>query len=157
MRYVGAAVIGFLVAVCSASTALAQKTTGDMTGTIMDGTGAVLPGVTVNAVCTTTNATRTAVSDAQGGFSIPELAVCVYKVSAELPGFKTVSREVQIAVHSVSKDDLRLEVGAQSESITVEGVSPLVDLSDNLNNYVDKDRIDSVPPSGRDLSSLLGG
>src|SRR5260370_30885247 len=150
------AVLGLVGAVCSASMALAQKTTGDMTGTIMDGTGAVLPGVTVNAVCTATNAMRTAVSDAQGGFSIPELAVCVYKVSAELPGFKTVSREVQIAVNSVSKADFRLEVGAQSESITVEGVSPLVDLSDNLNNYVDKDRIDSAPLSGRDFNSLLG-
>jgi outer membrane receptor protein involved in Fe transport len=156
MRYLRTAVLGFLVAACFASTGLAQKTTGDMTGTIMDGTGAVLPGVTVNAVCTATNFTRTAVSDAQGGYSVPELAVCVYKVTAELPGFKTVSRDVQVVVNSVSKADFRLEVGAQSESITVEGVSPLVDLSDNLNNYVDKDRIDSVPLSGRDFNSLLG-
>src|SRR5260370_37485172 len=132
MRYVGAAVIGFLVAVCSASTALAQKTTGDMTGTIMDGTGAVLPGVTVNAVCTATNATRTAVSDAQGGFSIPELAVCVYKVSAELPGFQTAPREVQIARTVLSKAGFRLEFGGRLPSITVEGVSPVVELSATL-------------------------
>ena len=112
--------------------------------------------MTLNAVCTATNATRTAVSDAQGGYSFPELAVCVYKLSAELPGFKTASRDVQVAVNSVSKADFRLEVGAQSESVTVEGVSPLVDLSDKLNNYVDKDRIDSVPLSGRDFNSLLG-
>jgi hypothetical protein len=135
--------------------AFAQKTTGDITGTITDGTGGILPGVTLNAVCTATNATRTTVSDAQGGYSLPELAVCVYKVTADLPGFKTVSREVQVVVNSVSKADFRLEVGAQSESITVEGVSPLIDLSDKLNNNVDKARIDDMPLSGRDFNSLL--
>jgi hypothetical protein len=156
MRHTRTAVLGVLVAVCSASTAVAQKTTGDITGTIMDGTGAVLPGVTVNAVCTATNAARTAVSDAQGGFSIPELAVCVYKVTAELPGFKTVSRDVQVAVNGVSKADFKLEVGAQSETITVEGVSPLVEFSDKLNNNVDTQRITEIPLSGRDFNSLLG-
>src|SRR5262249_10459269 len=64
----------------AASAALAQKTTGDITGTVMDATGAVLPGVTVNAVCAGTNFTRSVTSDAQGGFAIPELPVCVYKV-----------------------------------------------------------------------------
>ena len=70
--------------------ALAQKTTGDMNGTVTDSTGAVLPGVTVTAVCTATNFTRTATTDSQGAFSLPELPVCTYKVTTELPGFKTV-------------------------------------------------------------------
>jgi hypothetical protein len=141
--------------IATASNGFAQKTTGDISGTITDATGGVLPGVTVAAVCTTTNATRTVVTDAQGGFSLPELAVCVYRVQAELAGFKTVAREVQVAVNTVAKVDFRLDVGTQSETVTVQGVSPLVEFSDKLNNYVDKERIEQIPLSGRDFNSLL--
>jgi hypothetical protein len=137
------------------SSALAQKTTGDITGTVTDSTGAVLPGVAVTAVCTATNFTRTATSDAQGGYSLPELPICVYKVTTELQGFKGVTRDVQVAVNSVSKADFKLEVGSQSETITVEGVAPLIEFSDKLNNNVDTQRITEVPLSGRDFNSLL--
>ena len=147
--------VGVITLIATATNGFAQKTTGDISGTITDTTGGVLPGATVTAVCTTTNATRTAVTDTQGGFSLPELAVCVYRVQAELAGFKTVAREVQVAVNAVAKVDFKLEVGAQSETITVEGVSPLVEFSDKLNNNVDKERIDSIPLSGRDFNSLL--
>jgi hypothetical protein len=136
--------------------AAAQKTTGDITGSVSDATGGVLPGVMVTAVCSATGFNRAATTDSQGGFSLPELPVCVYKLTVELPGFKTVSREVQVAVNTVAKADFRLEVGTQSETVIVEGVSPLVEFSDKLNNNVDKARIDQIPLSGRDFNSLLG-
>jgi hypothetical protein len=145
-----------LLSVLLATPAHAQKTTGDITGAVLDSTGAVLPGVTVTARCGDTGATRAATTDQSGGYSIPELAVCVYKVTAEIAGFKTISRDVQVAVNAVAKVDFRLEVGTQSETVTVQGVSPLVEFSDKLNNNVDKDRIDQIPLSGRDFNSLLG-
>src|SRR5437763_847715 len=101
--------------------ALAQKTTGDITGSVVDSTGAVLPGVTVTATCPATNFARTVTTDAQGGFSIPELPICVYKVSAELPGFKTISRDTQVSVNTVTKADFKLEVGTQSDECGVKG------------------------------------
>ncbi len=65
-----------ILLVCGAGvTARAQKITGDITGTVTDTTGAVLPGVVVNAVCPSTNFTRTATTDERGGFSLPELPV----------------------------------------------------------------------------------
>jgi hypothetical protein len=139
----------------TAAAGFAQKTTGDITGSVTDATGGVLPGVTVNAVCGATGFTRATTTDTQGGFSLPDLPICVYKVTAELPGFKTVTRDVQVAVNTVAKSDFRLEVGTQSETVTVEGVSPLVDFSDKLNNNVDTARITEIPLSGRDFNSLL--
>src|SRR5215472_1793591 len=138
-----------------ATGAAAQKTTGDITGSVTDATGGVMPGVNVSAVCSDTGLTRNTTTDAQGGFALPELPVCVYKVTADLQGFKTVTRDVQVAVNTVAKSDFKMEVGTQSETITVEGVSPLVEFSDKLNNNVDKERIDSIPLSGRDFNSLL--
>jgi hypothetical protein len=137
------------------ATSLAQTTTGTITGTITDTTGAVVPGVTVNAACTATNFKRAGTTDSQGGFTIPELPVCVYQVSAEIQGFKTATRDVQVAVNAVAKADFRLEVGAQSELVTVAGVSPLIEFSDKLNSNVDTERIVDIPLSGRDFNSLI--
>src|SRR5947207_874063 len=145
----------WLFPVMLVASALAQQTTGDITGSVVVSTGAVLPGVAVTATCPATNFTRTATSDAQGGFTIPELPICVYKVSAELPGFKTITRDTQVAFNTVTKADCKLEVGTQSETITVEAASPLVEFSDKLNNNVDTERIVEIPLSGRDFNSLL--
>jgi hypothetical protein len=138
-----------------ASYAHAQRTTADITGTVTDTTGAVLPGVSVAAVCTDTNLTRTSVTDAQGSFRLSELPICLYKVTAELSGFKSVSRETPLAANAVARVDFHLEVGAMSETVNVEGVSPLIEFSDKLNNRVDAKRIEEIPLSGRDFNSLL--
>src|SRR5262245_40088239 len=139
--------LGVLLTLASASAVLAQKTTGDITGTVSDATGAILPGATINAVCTDTNLTRTAVSDGQGGFRISELPICLYRVTAELQGFKTISRETPLSANAVAKVDFKLEVGAMSETVTVEGVSPVIEFSDKLNSRVDSARIESIPLS----------
>lgn len=148
--------VAALLALTVTRIASAQRTTGDITGTVTDATGGVLPGVTLTAVCTETNLTRTAVTDSTGGFRLAELPVCVYKLTTELAGFKTVSRDAAVTVNSVAKADFRLEVGTQSETITVEAVSPLVEFSDRLNNRVDTQRVEQIPLSGRDFNSLLG-
>jgi hypothetical protein len=145
----------FLTFLIASTSALAQKTTGDVTGTVSDATGALLPGTTVTAVCSETNLTRVAISDAQGGFRISELPVCLYRITAELQGFKAISRETLINANAVAKVDFHLEVGAMSETVTVEGVSPLIEYSDKLNTRIDNQRIESLPLSGRDFNSLL--
>src|SRR5437870_2773902 len=155
-RWALSALLGVIFIFGTSIGAFAQKTTGDINGTVTDSTGAVLPGVAVTAVCPATNLTRSVTTDAQGSYSLPELPICNYKVTTELQGFKAVTREVQVAVNALSKADFKLEVGAQSETITVEGVSPLVEFSDKLNNNVDTERIGRIPLSGRDFNSLLG-
>src|SRR5262249_27828918 len=138
-----------------AAPAAAQKTTGDIGGTNADSTGAVLPGATVTAVCSATNQTRVATSDAQGGYRLSELPICTYRVTAELQGFKSVSRETPLAANAVAKVDFKLDVGSMSETVTVEGVSPVIEYSDKLSNRVDSQRIEAMPLSGRDFNSLL--
>src|SRR5215471_14852726 len=97
-RLTVAVLVGLLLTPFLSTRAFAQKTTGDIRGTATDSTGGVLPGVTITAVCPETHFSRTATTDAQGGYSLPDLPICVYKVTAELPGFKAVTRDVQVAV-----------------------------------------------------------
>ena len=150
----GLCLVTLFVLALSSST-YAQRTTGDISGTVTDSTGGVLPGVTITAVCTETNFTRTAVTDGTGGFRVSELPICVYRVTSDLQGFKSTSREAPVAPNGVTKVDFKLEVGTQSETITVEGVSPVIEFSDKLNNRVDSQRIEAIPLSGRDFNSLL--
>ncbi len=60
-----------------------------------------------------------------------------------------------MTANAVAKTDFRLEIGTVSETVTVEGVSPLIEYSDKLNSRVDSQRIESLPLSGRDFNSLL--
>jgi hypothetical protein len=151
----GFMVLSLLAAFATATAAFAQRTTGDISGTVTDTTGGVLPGVTVTAVCTDTSFTRNGVTDSTGGYRLPELPICVYKVTTELAGFKTVARDATVTTNAVAKLDFKLEVGAQSETVTVEGVSPLIEYSDKLNSRVESARIEALPLSGRDFNSLL--
>ena len=144
-----AGLLGFVFILGTSATAFAQKTTGDINGTVTDSTGAVLPGVAVTATCAATGLTRTVTTDAQGAYILPDLPICVYKLTSELQGFKLVTRDVQVAVNAVSKADFKLEVGTQSETITVEAVSPLIEFSDKLNNNVDTERITEVGAAAR--------
>jgi hypothetical protein len=135
--------------------AFAQKITGDITGTVTDKSGAVVPNVTVTIESSATGLRRAATTTASGGFSIPELPLGSYRISASSPGFKTAARNAEVSSGAVTQADFALEVGERTETVEVEGVAPLVELSPNDNNYVDSKKIENVPLNGRDFNSLL--
>ena len=69
--------------------AYAQEAT--MSGTVTDSTGGVLPGVTVTAVHEASGNTFQAVTDSRGVYRIP-VRIGVYRLTAELAGFSTLTR-----------------------------------------------------------------
>ena len=66
----------------------AQTIAGQISGTVVDTSRGRLPGVTVTVTNEGTQATRTAVTDAQGGWVVTNLLPGTYTVEAELEGFK---------------------------------------------------------------------
>ncbi len=140
---------------CSCFPVLAQQITGDITGVVTDSTGAVLPNITVTADNTDTGLSRTATTSESGNFRFPQLPIGPYKVSASAQGFKTVIQNAQVVAGGIIRADFKLQVGQRNETIEVEGEAPLVDLSPNENNYVDREKIENVPLNGRDFNSLL--
>jgi hypothetical protein len=137
------------------SVAFAQKITGDITGTVTDKSGAVVPGVLVTAESSATGLKRTATTSSSGSYSIPELPLGTYRVSSSGSGFKTIVRNADVVAGAVTQADFVLEIGERSETVEVEGVAPMVELSPNDNNYVDSKKIENVPLNGRDFNSLL--
>ena len=70
---------------------LAYAQDATLSGTVKDNTGGVLPGVTVTATNEASGNTFTSVTDERGIYRIPVRAG-VYKITAELAGFTTVTR-----------------------------------------------------------------
>src|SRR5258705_9312240 len=97
-----------------------------LSGTVPDSTGGVLPGVTITATHTATGNTFVAVTDERGGYRVP-VRVGMFKVDAELPGFGTVSRQVELLVGQTAVLNLQMAPSTVQESVTVTGEAPLVD------------------------------
>src|ERR1700720_3332164 len=133
----------------------AQITTGEITGTVMDSSGRSVGGATISAVCPDTNQTRVVTSGGAGEYQLPDMAICVYKVSVSSQGFKTTVRNVTVTVAQETKADFRLELGATTETVTVEALSTLVEFSSGVNNEVDTKSIVDLPTEGRDFKSIL--
>jgi Carboxypeptidase regulatory-like domain/TonB dependent receptor/TonB-dependent Receptor Plug Domain len=150
--FAGTAVFLCLLAALSAS---AQIVTGDITGTVTDQSGGAIASANVTAVCPDTKLTRVVKSGTVGEYRLTDMPSCVYKVSVSAQGFKTTVREVTVTVAQVTKADFSLEVGQNTETVTVEAVAPLVDYSPGINNDVDQERIVDLPLNGRDFKSIL--
>ncbi|NUR53364.1 MAG: carboxypeptidase regulatory-like domain-containing protein, partial [Acidobacteria bacterium] len=134
----------------------AQAVTGTMIGRITDGSGAVVPGVTVTLTNTGTKLTRVVTTDTDGEYTAPSLPPGRYTIVAEIPGFKSVTMpDVALGVDQRLRMDLKLEVGALTESITIEGTSPLVQTSSSeLGTTVQEEQIQTLPLNGRNFVSL---
>lgn len=153
-RYVFLFLLLVLTSFCSVPM-LAQRITGDIAGEVTDSTGAVLPNVTVTALNTGTNFSRSAVTSDTGAYRIPELPIGTYKVTASAEGFKSAVQTTTVQAGAVNPASFKLSIGQRTETVEVEGSAPLVELSPNNNNYVDNEKIENVPLNGRDFNSLL--
>src|SRR6185295_14798830 len=119
-----------MIAVClfvSAVAGFGQTDRGAITGTVADGTGAVIPGATVEAKSLGSGTVYTAGSSETGNYTLAQLPAGTYEVAVTLPGFKRFVRPtVVVGVAQTVRVDAALEVGANTESVTVEAAAPLM-------------------------------
>ena len=119
-----------LTFVLGAQAASAQGIQGTINGEVKDQTGAVVPGATVTAINTGTSQTRSQESSTIGTFSFPNLPIGTYSVTAELSGFKKISREnVRVQANQVVDVKLILEIGNVSETVQVTAGGEMVKTS----------------------------
>ena len=109
-----------LVLLCLAASLFAQGERGAITGLVTDATGAAVPRVDVTVTETQTGVESKAVTNDSGLYRIPYLPPGAYRVSATAAGFKTeVMESVDVPVATVVTANLKLEIGAVTQSMEV--------------------------------------
>ncbi len=137
-----------------AASAFAQE--ASIFGTIADSTSGALPGVTVTATSLETGRVFTSVSDERGDYRLRGVPAGRYKVQAELSGFATVIvPEVELLVGQNRSVPFAMQVASLSETLTVTGESPLVDISSTqVAGNVDRRQMEELPLQGRNWMEL---
>jgi Carboxypeptidase regulatory-like domain/TonB dependent receptor len=108
----------------------AQSTGSSLRGSVKDEQGGVLPGVTVTATSPNLITPSTGVTDETGYYRLINLPPGEYTVTAELPGFSTFERKGILLRAAVNfQVDIVMAVGTLTETITVSGDSPMLEVS----------------------------
>ncbi len=134
----------------------AQKSSGQITGEVVDPTGAALPETKVTVTQVGTNLKRDVNTNQDGIYSVPDLPVGTYRVSATHGGFKeTVVDGVMVSVSTTTRQDFTLQVGEIGErvDITAEGVQIQQDTG-TVGDVVTGEQVRELPLNGRSFVQL---
>ena len=137
--------------------AFAQVQNGVFTGTVTESTGAVVPGAKLTITNVDTGLTTTATTSGAGTYTSPALPPGTYKVSVEASGFKkTTTSAIKLDVGTKQRLDVKLQVGAQTETVEVTAEAPQVNVDDSkLSAVVNSTQIANLPLNGRNVYDLL--
>ncbi|MEQ1870923.1 MAG: carboxypeptidase regulatory-like domain-containing protein [Vicinamibacterales bacterium] len=140
----------------------ASAQSGSIAGLAKDTTGALLPGVTVEAASPALIETvKSAVTDAEGQYRIEDLRPGSYTVTFTLAGFTSYKREgLELNIGVTLPVNGELRVGSVTETITVTGASPVVDVQNvRTQSVLTRQVLDTIPipKNNQSLAQLTVG
>jgi Carboxypeptidase regulatory-like domain/TonB-dependent Receptor Plug Domain len=149
---------GLILIACllSLSRFASAQGSGSVVGTVTDSTGNVVPRAKVVAANLRTLIERTTVTTDAGEFQIPGLPAGNYTIEVSHTGFKALkSSEFAVNVGQERRVNLTLEVGAVTETVTVQATAAAaVTETATLSTVVDQKSIVDLPLNGRQLQNL---
>ena len=141
-----------------ASSVLAMGQTGSIQGTVTDASGALVEGAEITAHSLATNAHRTVRSSGSGAYSITDLPVGFYEITAKKNTFKGFKVDlVELTVAQIRSLNIQLSPGPVSEAIEVRAdLLPAIDLeTSEVSNLVGPRQMQDLPLITRDPYSLV--
>ena len=143
------------------SFAAAQEFRATVTGRVTDSASLGMPGVTVSVTNTQTNEVAAAETNSDGVYALPFLRPGVYKLTAELQGFRKHEQQLQLEVGQSQTLNIVLQVGQMTESVTVVSEVPQLETEKaDRGMVIDQHRIAELPLQARNpfsLSVLVAG
>ena len=137
---------------------LGQSISGSITGTVTDPSDLAIVGANVTLTQVGTGATRQAQSNERGDFVFGTLPAGEYNLAVESPGFKILTQEgINLtAAERLAVGRLVLEVGAVTESVTVEATGAVVQtVSAERSGTITSTQVDQIAIKGRNVMLLL--
>jgi hypothetical protein len=148
---------GLLVLSLSAGS-FAQGGAGELSGLVTDPTGAVISGAEVKLTNSATAEVRTTITTGAGTYAFTALPVVgSYTLEIKPKGFKSVRvQNVIVSVGAVTTRDIKLELGATSEQVTVEAGQQIVQTEDSsLSQLVDRRVWENMPLEARNTNDFV--
>jgi Carboxypeptidase regulatory-like domain/TonB-dependent Receptor Plug Domain len=133
-----------------------ESASSGIVGQVTDSTRGALPGATVTVTNTGTNAQRSAVTDSEGRFTIPNLPPATYTIRVELSGFQAAElKEVTLRNGEIARPNVVLGLANVAENVTVTGISPLLQTTNaSVSQTITQKQIEDLPVAGRTLLSF---
>ena len=146
----------FALFVLLSGTASAQFDTATVSGVVRDPAAAVVVNSKVTLENVATGVTKIVATDQNGSFTFFDVRIGRYKLKAEAPGFKAaVAEEFTVTVNAHQRVDMRLEVGAVTESVEVLGAASVVETDSSSRGHVIANQsIVNLPLNGRSYADL---
>jgi hypothetical protein len=137
----------------------AQTGQGSLKGTITDTNGAVVPNATVEATNQATGEKRTATSNSDGAYGLPDLGVGLYNVTSTGAGFApTTVKDLKISVAFTATQDFVLKPQGASETVVInsgEASTQLNTTDQQLSTIIEQKKIIDLPLLSRDPNALI--
>jgi Carboxypeptidase regulatory-like domain len=136
---------------------LAQVVGGSIGGVVTDVSGAAIRGAHVVIRNTETGTERTLITDSEGRYSAPSLAVGRYDVDVTSTSFSSQKRSgVVLTVGQSSQVDIALSIGAVTQNVVVDAAPPTINLStQQTSGLVDERQVKQLPLNGRSYDQLI--
>ncbi len=149
---------GLILFLLASSVAWSQEARGTIVGRIVDASGAAVPGAAVEVTNKAMGTTLSLATNDVGFYQATYLIPGLYQIAVEAPGFKRSLRGgLELRVNDRLEVDIRLEVGAAAESVTITAEAPLLDTtSGSIGQVVDGRRIAEMPIAHGNPYELIG-
>jgi hypothetical protein len=141
----------------NSSNLFAQLTAdASLAGVVRDSSGAVVSDARVKLESTGTGATRETKTNTAGEYRFDLVSAGTYKVTISMAGFQTqVMEKVVLAVGQTTTNNATLAVGQQTQTVTVEGTTPLINTEQtDVGTAVTPQEVENLPMVGRDVANL---
>jgi len=140
----------------SACHALAQVSTGSLSGYVLDPAERVVPGASLTLQRVGLSLQRTSQSDSVGFYLFEELAPGDYQLSVNANGFAPMRTEgVRVEVDRRARLDVQVKLVGKGEKIVVQGRALDISTeSSELGAVLDQSRIEALPLNERDFMQL---
>ena len=134
-----------------------QTSTATITGTIRDTTGAVVADAELELTNVETGTSHHSVSNSVGNYNFLNLLPGTYTLGAAKEGFSAAAVEpFTLQVNQTATFDLALEIGAVTETITVQALGAQIQSqTSEIGNVVAERQVVDLPLNGRNFTQLL--
>jgi hypothetical protein len=135
---------------------LGQSDTATLSGRITDPAGLTIGDAAIELVDIDRGTTKQTSTSAVGLYVFPDLKPGHYRLEVSARGFRTVNLTgLTLNVQDNREQNIKMAVGAISESITVQATGSLVEISAAVATNVDRQFVKELPLNGRSFQTLF--